>query len=91
MKHFFKKLFGKNRKNENEISIENDMPFPIKGVDYKEVLKVKKYLENLGSGQSFAVEKRLEYTVRRITNQHFPEYKITIRQTGGFVRVFRLV
>ena len=78
------------RNQTEEISIESDMPLTVKGVPYDDVLKMKRYLENLRVGQSFPILPRLEYTVRKIAHQHFQDYKISIRNTGEFRRVYRL-
>ena len=74
-----------------EFIIDDNMPSTIAGLDYKEVLKMKGYLERLNTGQSFPVELRLEYAVRKVAKELFPHYKITVKAVGGnFKRVFRL-
>ncbi len=92
MVHEFLNLFRTRRANRHieELLIESDMPLTVKGIPYHEVLKMKRYLENLRVGQSFPIHPKYEYTVRKLADQHFQEYKISIRNTGEFKRVFRL-
>jgi hypothetical protein len=92
MKKMIANLFSLSFKGNqrHEISIESDMPLTVKGVPYDDVLKMKRYLENLRVGQSFPIPPRLEYTIRKIAHQHFQDYKISIRNTGEFRRVYRL-
>ena len=88
-----KRLFGTRRpiNHMEEFLIDDNMPLTIGGVEYKDVLKVKGYLERLRVGQSFPVELRLEYAVRKIAKEQFPHYNISVRKVGGnFKRVFRL-
>lgn len=88
----FLNLFRTRRANRHieELLIESDMPLTVKGIPYHEVLNMKRYLENLRVGQSFPIHPKYEYTVRKLADQHFQEYKISIRNTGEFKRVFRL-
>lgn len=88
----FLNLFRTRRANRQieKLLIESDMPLTVKGIPYDKVLEMKRYLENLRIGQSFPIHPKYEYTVRKIANQHFQEYKISIRNTGQFRRVYRL-
>jgi hypothetical protein len=92
MKKILSRLFRTRRANiqTEQFPIQSDMPLTIKGVPYEDVLRMKWYLENLKVGQSFPIKPVFEYTVRKIANQHFQEYKISIRNTGEFRRVYRL-
>ena len=93
MIQIFKRLFGTNRpiNHMEEFIIDDNMPSTIAGLDYKDVLKVKGYLERLRTGQSFPIQLKLEYAVRKVAKEQFPHYKITVRNVGGnFKRVFRL-
>ena len=88
-----KRLFGTRRpiNHIEEFLIDDNMPLPIGGVEYKDVLKVKGYLDRVGVGQSFPVELRLDHAVRKIAREQFSHYKISVRKVGGnFKRVFRL-
>ncbi len=93
MIQIFKRLFGTNRpiNHMEEFMIDDNMPSTIAGLDYKDVLKVKGYLERLRVGQSYPIELKFEYAVRKVAKEQFPHYKITVRNVGGnFKRVFRL-
>ena len=95
MKKLLTVLFGTRRQNNQvaqiaEIVIEHDMPLTVKGVPYTDVLKMKRYLEHLKKGDSFPLEPRLAYTVRKLSKHHFPEYNISVRNTGTFYRAYRL-
>ncbi|MFN6374642.1 MAG: hypothetical protein ACK4YD_05680 [Chitinophagia bacterium] len=92
MKSLFFKFFGFRTKRNSieEFPIESNMPLTVKGIPYSDVLRMKWYLENLKVGQSFPIKPIFAYTVRKIANQHFQEYKISIRNTGEFHRVYRL-
>lgn len=75
------------RKDESIIML--DQPIPIKNVDYKDLLRLKNLLEKLPVKGSFSVKKELTYAVRKLANEHFPEYKITIREMGHSFLVIR--
>ena len=93
MIQIFKRLFGTKRpvNHMEEFIIDDNMPSTIAGIDYKDVLKVKGYLERLRVGQSYPIELKLEYAVRKVAKEQFPHYKISVRKVGGnFKRVFRL-
>ena len=92
MKKLFRILFGTRHPNKQvaQMEIEHDMPLTVKGVAYNDVLKMKRNLEHLKKGDSFPVEPRLAYTVRKLAKQHFPEYSISVRNTGALDRVYRL-
>ena len=68
-----KRLFGTRRRinHMEEFLIDDNMPLPIGGVEYKDVLKVKGYLDRVGVGQSFPVELRLDHAVRKIAREQF--------------------
>jgi len=88
-----KRLFGTRRpiNQVEEIFIDDNMPSTVAGLNYKDVLKVKGYLERLRVGQSYPIELKLEYAVRKVAKEQFPHYKISVRKVGGnFKRVFRL-
>ena len=90
---FFSRLFTRNNQfkdNEGEFPITSGMPLPIKNVNYIEQLRIVKTLERLPIGSSFPIKSELEYTVRKMSRDHFPEYKITIRNFGNSHRVFRV-
>ncbi len=93
MTNFLKRLFGKRRpiNHMEEFIIDDNMPSTIAGLDYKDVLKVKGYLERVRVGQSYPIELKFEHAVRKVAREQFPHYKITVRKVGGnFKRVFRL-
>ncbi len=93
MTNFLKRLFGKRRpiNHMEEFIIDDNMPSTIAGLDYKDVLKVKGYLERVRVGQSYPIELKFEHAVRKVAREQFPHYKITVRNVGGnFKRVFRL-
>jgi hypothetical protein len=88
-----KRLFGTRRaiNQVEEFFIDDNMPSTVAGLNYKDVLKVKGYLERLRVGQSYPIELKLEYAVRQVAREQFPHYKISVRKVGGnFKRVFRL-
>lgn len=88
-----KRLFGTRRpiNQVEEFFIDDNMPSTVAGLNYKDVLKVKGYLERLRVGQSYPIELKFEYAVRKVAKEQFPHYKITVRKVGGnFKRVFRL-
>jgi hypothetical protein len=93
MTNFLKRLIGKRRpiNHMEEFIIDDNMPSTIAGLDYKDVLKVKGYLERVRVGQSYPIELKFEHAVRKVAREQFPHYKITVRNVGGnFKRVFRL-
>ena len=88
-----KRLFGTRHpiNQVEEFFIDDNMPSTVAGLNYKDVLKVKGYLERLRVGQSYPIELKLEYAVRKVAKEQFPHYKISVRKVGGnFKRVFRL-
>jgi len=93
MKPLFKMLFDRNNGFQNpdrEFTISRGLPQPINQIDYKTQLRVVDTLRQLPSGSSFPIRKELEYTVRKMTRDYFPEYKIVIRSLGETKRVYRL-
>lgn len=93
MKNLFKRLFSKNNmvtKSESEFQITAGLPQPIANVNYTDQLRIIKTLENLPVGSSFPIRNELTYTVRKMARDHYPEYKITIRNFGTSQRVFRV-
>ena len=92
MRNIFRTLFGKRCpcKYVPENVIESDKPYPVKGIPYTDVIKMKRYLEQLKKGESFPFPPTLAYTSRKLAKDHFPEYKISIRNTGAFYSVYRL-
>ena len=88
-----KRLFGTRRpiNHMEEFLIDDNMPSTVAGLDYKDVLKVKGYLERVRVGQSYPIELKFEHAVRKVAREQFPHYKISVRKVGGnFKRVFRL-
>jgi hypothetical protein len=93
MIQILKRLFGTRRpiNHMEEFIIDDNMPSTIAGLDYKDVLKVKGYLERVRVGQSYPIELKFEHAVRKVAREQFPHYKISVRKVGGnFKRVFRL-
>lgn len=93
MKKFFKKLFQGNNGSQDpdcEFTISKGLPQPINKIKYGDQLRVVDTLGNLSVGSSFPIRKELEYTVRKMANLKYPEYKIVIRNMGTSKRVFRL-
>ncbi len=78
------------KKNKDEIIIENELPLPIKGVNYSEQLQLLNAMKNMNLMNSFLVSKQLVYAVRKMAKDHLPEYKISIRKIGESYRVFRI-
>ena len=78
------------KKNKDEIIIENEMPLPIKGVDYQEQLRILYAMKSLSLKSSFLVREQLRYAVRKMANDYLPEYKISIRKIGESYRVYRV-
>ena len=93
MKKLFRRLFNRNNKvqnKESEFTITGGLPQPIRNVKYSDQLRVVKTLENLSVGSSFPIRKDLDYTVRKMTQDYYPEYKIVIRNMGDSKRVYRV-
>lgn len=93
MIQILKRLFVTRRpiNHMEEFIIDDNMPSTIAGLDYKDVLKVKGYLERVRVGQSYPIELKFEHAVRKVAREQFPHYKISVRKVGGnFKRVFRL-
>lgn len=63
----------------DQIKIESDMPFPVKGVDYSDVMRVYYAILMMEVGQSFFVRIGLAHTVKKINRENFPEYRIICR------------
>jgi len=79
----FRKLIKRNNMVNtigDEFPVSSRMPFPIRRVEYKDLLRLMKVLEGLPVGSSFPIKKELYY----------PEYKLTVRNTGDSNRVFRV-
>ena len=92
MKQLLLKFFGTSRpvKQLEDLEIETNIPLTVKGVPFKDVLKMDMYLKNLKVNQSFPIDPKLAYTARKIARKNYPEINITIRNTGKFFRVYRL-
>lgn len=92
MKNFIKKLFSRTRffkKNERELTIFGGVRFSTEKVNYSEKMMIKRTLEKLTVGGSFPIRNELTLTVRKMARDHFPEYRITIRNYGTSMRVIR--
>lgn len=92
-RNFFKKWFGKSRKNEpleGEFKITEGLPIPIKNVNYQDQLRIIKTLESFSTGSSFPIRNELVNPVRRVARDRFPEYKIVIKNFGTSHWVFRV-
>lgn len=92
MKNFFKKLFLRNNESQDpdcEFTISGGHPQPIRNVKYRDQLRVIRTLEKLPVGGSFPIRNELTYTVRKMARDYFPEYRITVRNFGTSMRVFR--
>ena len=79
----------RKRNLHGEVQIDTNMPTPIKGVEYDVLIKYKQVLGKLNVGESFVITKDLNYAIRRIASDCYPEYKVSIRNTGLMDRVFR--
>lgn len=79
----------RKRNLQGEVKIESNMPSPIKGVEYDILIKYKEVLGRLQVGESFVITKDLNYAIRRVAIECFPEYKISIKNIGLMDRVFR--
>lgn len=93
MRNFLSKLFRRNTRFQDvdrEFTISKGLPQPINGIHYSDQLRVIKTLENLSVGYSFPISKKLEYTVRKMADLNYPEYKLVIRNMGDTKRVFRV-
>ena len=89
----FKKLIKRNNMVNtvgDEFPVSSRMPMPVRRVDYKVLLRLMKVLEGLPEGSSFPIKNEHVYAVRRLAGNYYPEYKITIRDTGDSHRVFRI-
>ena len=85
MKKFFSWLFNRNNKVQNkegEFTITGGLPKPIRNVKYSDQLRVIRTLEKLQINGSFPIPNELTYTVRKMSREYFPEYRITIRNFG---------
>lgn len=92
MKNLFKMLFKKKNWVQNKTSgftITGGQPIPQEKVKFRDQLMVIRTLENLPVGGSFPIRNELTYTVRKVARDYFPEYRITIRNFGTSMRVFR--
>ena len=76
--------------NGDEFPVSARMPLPIRRVTYKDLLKLMKVLEGLPVGSSFPIKSELAYPVRKLARDYFPEYKLSVRDTGDSHRVFRV-
>jgi len=93
MKNLFGKLFKRNNQIQDkdcEFTISKRLPQPIRNVKYSDQLRVIEALENLPVGSSFPIRNELDYTVRKMRDLYFPEYKIIIRNMGTSKRVYRV-
>lgn len=93
MNKLIKRLFHWNDKiqdNNCEFTISKDLPQPIRNVKYSDQLRVIKALKSLSTGSSFPIPNELDYTVRKMRDVYFPEYKIVIRNMGTSKRVYRV-
>ena len=93
MRNRFKKLIKSNNMvntSVDDFPVSSRMPMPVRRVDYKVLLRLMKVLEGLPEGSSFPIKREYDYAVRRLAKSHYPEYKITIRDTGDSHRVFRI-
>jgi len=92
MYELIKRLFHRNNKIQDkdcEFTISGSHPQPIRNVKYSDQLRVIRTLEKLPVGGSFPIRNELTYTVRKMARDYFPEYRITIRNFGTSMRVFR--
>lgn len=76
--------------NKDEFPVSSRMPFPIRRVEYRDLLRLMEVLEGLPIGSSFPIKKELDYAVRKLGKDYYPEYKLTVRNTGDSNRVFRV-
>ena len=86
-------MFGSKKNPEssvNGIVIEHGLPLPIRKVNFNDQLQLMKVLEKLPKGSSFKVNSDLRYAVQKISKDHFPEYKISIRSVGDSYRAYRV-
>lgn len=79
----------RRRNLQGEVKIDTNMPRPIKGIEYDILIKYKEVLGKVQVGESFAITKDLNYAIRQIVKDCYPEYLISIRNTGLMDRVFR--
>jgi len=92
MKKYFKMLFHRDngsQRPDSEFAITRGLPLPIRKVTYNDQLRVIKTLEKLPKGGSFPINNELDYTVRKMAREYYPEYKISIRKVGATKRVYR--
>lgn len=86
-------MFQRNTKIQDvdrEFTISKDVPQPIRNINPKDQRRIIETLKKLPVGSSFPVRNELEYTVRKMANIYFPEYKIVIRNMGTTKRVYRV-
>jgi hypothetical protein len=89
----FKKMIKRNpivNTTGDEFPVSSRMPFPVRRVEYKDLLRVMEVLEKLPVGSSFPIKKELDYAVRKLARDYYPEYKLTVRNIGDSNRVFRV-
>lgn len=92
MRSLFDILKKKNSTKRNSfaaVQVDTNMPLPVKGVDYDILIKFKEVFGNLEVGESFAIDKKYSYAVRKVAMDCYPEYKISVRNTGQKDRVYR--
>lgn len=93
MKRFIKKLISRTmllfKKKEKIFTITGGISYPTGKVSLSEKRMIKRTLEKLPVGGSFPIRNELTFTVRQMTRDYFPEYRITIRNFGTSMRVFR--
>jgi hypothetical protein len=91
--HYIKSFLTRRSRKPTEhiepFPIDKGMIEPSRGVVYKDQLRILKTLELIKPNESFPITDELRYPVRRLTDKHFPEYKIVIRKLGDSYRVYR--
>jgi hypothetical protein len=93
MSNKFRKLIKRNNMvntSTDEFSVSSRMPFPIRRVDYKVLLRLMKVLEGLPAGSSFPIKSEHAYAVRKLARDYYPEYKLSVWNLGDSHRVFRV-
>lgn len=87
-----KLLYGSNKfqDGDGEFTISKDIPQPIRNINPKDQMRIIETLRNLPVGGSFPIRIELDYTVRKMANLYYPEYKLVIRNMGTSKRVYRV-
>ena len=86
---FFSGSSKKPMEHVEPFPIDKGMIEPSRGVVYKDQRRILKTLEQIKPNESFPITEELRYPVRRLTDKHFPEYKVVIRKLGDSYRVYR--